>query len=41
MSNIQKTSSKEKLLEVAVIHLQKEGLNNFTATALNTSLTQS
>ena len=34
MSNIQKTSSKEKLLEVAVIHLQKEGLNNFTATAL-------
>ena len=34
MSDIQKTSSREKLLEVAVIHLQKEGLNNFTATAL-------
>ena len=29
-----KISSKDKLIEAAVVHLSKEGLNNFTATAL-------
>ena len=37
MSNLNKTSSKDKLIEAAVKHLNREGLNNFTATALTRS----
>ena len=37
MSDSNKTSSKDKLIEAAVIHLNKEGLNNFTATSLTRS----
>ena len=37
MSDSNKTSSKDKLIEAAVIHLNREGLNNFTATALTRS----
>ena len=37
MSDSNKTSSKDKLIEAAVMHLNKEGLNNFTATSLTRS----
>ncbi len=37
MSDSNKISSKDKLIEAAVIHLNKEGLNNFTATSLTRS----
>ena len=37
MSNSNKTSSKDKLIEAAVMHLNREGLNNFTATSLTRS----
>ena len=37
MSDSNKTSSKDKLVEAAVMHLNKEGLNNFTATSLTRS----
>tara|TARA_B100000941_G_C28504982_1_gene556718 strand:- start:563 stop:1171 length:609 start_codon:yes stop_codon:yes gene_type:complete len=37
MSNSKKTSSKDKLIEAAVEHLNREGLNNFTATSLTRS----
>ena len=37
MSDSNKTSSKDKLIEAAVMHLNREGLNNFTATSLTRS----
>ena len=37
MPNSDKISSKDKIIEAAVIHLNREGLNNFTATALTRS----
>ena len=37
MSDSNKTSSKDKLIEAAVVHLNREGLNNFTATSLTRS----
>ena len=37
MSNSKKTSSKDKLIQAAVEHLNREGLNNFTATSLTRS----
>ena len=37
MSNSKKASSKDKLIEAAVEHLNREGLNNFTATSLTRS----
>ena len=37
MSDLNKTSSKDKLIEAAVMHLNREGLNNFTATSLTRS----
>ncbi len=37
MSNSNKASSKDKLIEAAVVHLNREGLNNFTATSLTRS----
>ena len=37
MSDSNKASSKDKLIEAAVVHLNREGLNNFTATALTRS----
>ena len=37
MSDSNKTSSKDKLIEAAVKHLNREGLNNFTATSLTRS----
>ena len=37
MSDSNKISSKDKLIEAAVIHLNREGLNNFTATSLTRS----
>ena len=37
MTDSNKTSSKDKLIEAAVMHLNKEGLNNFTATSLTRS----
>ena len=37
MSDINKISSKDKLIEAAVNHLNREGLNNFTATSLTRS----
>ena len=37
MSDTNKISSKDKLIEAAVNHLNREGLNNFTATSLTRS----
>ncbi len=37
MSDSNKASSKDKLIEAAVVHLNREGLNNFTATSLTRS----
>ncbi len=37
MSDTNKASSKDKLIEAAVNHLNREGLNNFTATSLTRS----
>ena len=37
MSDTNKVSSKDKLIEAAVNHLNREGLNNFTATSLTRS----
>ena len=37
MPNSDKISSKDKIIEAAVIHLNREGLNNFTATSLTRS----
>ena len=37
MSDSYKASSKDKLIEAAVVHLNREGLNNFTATSLTRS----
>ena len=37
MSDSNKASSRDKLIEAAVVHLNREGLNNFTATALTRS----
>ena len=37
MSDSNKASSKDKLIEAAVMHLNREGLNNFTATSLTRS----
>ena len=37
MSDLNKTQSKDKLIEAAVMHLNREGLNNFTATSLTRS----
>ena len=37
MSDLNKTSSKDKLIKAAVLHLNREGLNNFTATSLTRS----
>ena len=37
MSDSNNTSSKDKLIKAAVMHLNKEGLNNFTATSLTRS----
>ena len=37
MENSNKISSKDKLIEAAVNHLNREGLNNFTATSLTRS----
>ena len=37
MSDSNKISSKDKIIEAAVIHLNREGLNNFTATSLTRS----
>ena len=37
MSDSNKASSKDKLIEAAVAHLNREGLNNFTATSLTRS----
>ena len=37
MADSNKTSSKDKLIEAAVVHLNREGLNNFTATSLTRS----
>ena len=37
MSDSNNTSSKDKLIEAAVMHLNREGLNNFTATSLTRS----
>ena len=34
MTRMNKTNSKDKLIEAAIVHLGTEGLNNFTATAL-------
>ena len=34
MTKMNKISSKDKLIEAAILHLSTEGLNNFTATAL-------
>ena len=37
MENLNKRTSKDKLIEAAVTHLNREGLNNFTATSLTRS----
>ena len=37
MPNSDKISSKDKIIEAAIIHLNREGLNNFTATSLTRS----
>ena len=37
MENSNKRTSKDKLIEAAVNHLNREGLNNFTATSLTSS----
>ena len=37
MENSNKRTSKDKLIEAAVTHLNREGLNNFTATSLTRS----
>jgi AcrR family transcriptional regulator len=37
MKQNQQSSSEEKLIDAAVEHLNKEGLNNFTATSLTRS----
>ena len=37
MSDSNKASSRDKLIEAAVVHLNREGLNNFTATSLTRS----
>ena len=37
MPDSNKISSKDKIIEAAVIHLNREGLNNFTATSLTRS----
>ena len=37
MPNSDKISSKDKIIKAAVIHLNREGLNNFTATSLTRS----
>ena len=37
MENLNKRTSKDKLIEAAVNHLNREGLNNFTATTLTRS----
>ena len=37
MPDSDKISSKDKIIEAAVIHLNREGLNNFTATSLTRS----
>ena len=37
MENSNKRTSKDKLIEAAVNHLNREGLNNFTATSLTRS----
>ena len=37
MSDSNKASSKDKLIEAAVVHLNRDGLNNFTATSLTRS----
>ena len=37
MSDSNKASSKDRLIEAAVVHLNREGLNNFTATSLTRS----
>ena len=37
MSDSNNISSKDKIIEAAVIHLNREGLNNFTATSITRS----